>query len=565
MIRLDRGRHPLLCPIRALERLIQAAGDGPIFPPGRLAASTVRGFDPMTNELPHRLIQEIRDHALVLTTYWGALRPEEVGRLQISDLGRTDRTYQLTLRQTKSARNGEVHQVTLHPRTGPLDPCQALDDWIELRGTRPGPLFGAVQPTRPKTSRPGLTSDRIKRIIARRAAAAGVGVPVSGHSLRRSWATHRWLEGVPIKAISAHLRHSETKTTIRYIHNIEGMSPDTGRLLLDEALIYWVGEGRTSFESPAGFSQTPIQTLTVQAAQLRETRAFTPDTSRVYSYHWKRWCRFASASGFEMLPASDEEVGLYLGQLALDGSRPSTLSSHLNAILAAHRQLDREPDHNFAFSKRVIEGHRRRSDPSATPAALTPEQVLAIARSAADQDVETLALVAVCYAGALTTGALTRLYVEDLAESGGHGVSATIAASGRKPTRSVFLPQRQDILDPVNALRSLLGKRTTGPVFERHPGAGYAMSAQAMRERIARAAADAQVTQRVTPTALRKSWAAHARLRGVDPVTIQRHLHHSSPVTTDEFVRLMPTWTENPALTIIEELKLNLPDDRSSL
>ena len=135
------------------------------------------------------------------------LEPVEVGyvlRLSVSKLN-------------QSGARGDV--VLLQRRDDALDPVSAIDAWLAVIGISEGPLLLATPPTHPP--RPIATEtmvDRLQRVAAR----AGCSVRPTGHSLRRSWSTHAYEDGLDLLKISRHLRHQRVTMTERYVG---GLSP----------------------------------------------------------------------------------------------------------------------------------------------------------------------------------------------------------------------------------------------------------------------------------------------------------------------------------------------------
>ena len=99
-------------------------------------------------------------------------------------------------------------------------PVAALKAWLELAKITAGPLFrkvnrsGVVETTR-------LSTDGVRQILLRRAAAAGLKVtlaePVSPHGLRAGFVTTAYRNGVPDEEIMAHTRHRSLTTMRGYV------------------------------------------------------------------------------------------------------------------------------------------------------------------------------------------------------------------------------------------------------------------------------------------------------------------------------------------------------------
>jgi hypothetical protein len=95
----------------------------------------------------------------------------------------------------------------------------ALGDWIEARGDRPGPLFprlrrlpaGAYEVTSDR-----LTTGGVRDLVNRRAVAAGVEDEVRPHDFRRSVASELLDAGIDLATVARLLGHPNVATTQRY-------------------------------------------------------------------------------------------------------------------------------------------------------------------------------------------------------------------------------------------------------------------------------------------------------------------------------------------------------------
>ncbi|MCB8883922.1 site-specific integrase [Acidisoma cellulosilytica] len=140
----------------------------------------------------------LRDRALLLTGFAGALRRSELAAIQIEHLETRDRGLHLTLPHSKGERTGKPVIVAIPYGTTALCPVRALRRWQAAAGITEGPLFRRIwqPPTRskaPDAVRPAvvvgteaLDPGTVARIIKLRAQAAGFDPAIlSGHSLKR--------------------------------------------------------------------------------------------------------------------------------------------------------------------------------------------------------------------------------------------------------------------------------------------------------------------------------------------------------------------------------------------
>jgi site-specific recombinase XerD len=143
-----------------------------------------------------------RDCALIAVLYGCGLPRGEVVSLKVDNLrsgelrvfggkGRKDRTTYLS-----GAANN------------------AVEDWLQVRMTFPGPLFVPINKASRLTYR-ALTPQAVLSILRKRAEQAGID-PFSPHDLRRSFVTNLLEAGADIFVTQRLAGHSDPKTTQRY-------------------------------------------------------------------------------------------------------------------------------------------------------------------------------------------------------------------------------------------------------------------------------------------------------------------------------------------------------------
>jgi site-specific recombinase XerD len=103
-----------------------------------------------------------------------------------------------------------------------LEPATALQAWLAVRGKAPGALFvrihrsGHIRPAR-------LSTEAVARVVARRAAQAGVG-ELRPHDLRRALATRLLETGVDVLLVQRILGHRSVATTQIYDCRMDTLS-----------------------------------------------------------------------------------------------------------------------------------------------------------------------------------------------------------------------------------------------------------------------------------------------------------------------------------------------------
>jgi integrase/recombinase XerD len=145
--------------------------------------------------------QDIRDRALLMTTYGGGLRIGEVVRLQIRDLDSQRRM--IRVRRGK----GDKDRYTLFSARL-LQELRAY--W--KRDRSPLWLFPG------NNSQEHLSTANARKIFAQAKDKAGIVKAGSIHVLRHSFATHLLEAGVDLRTIQILLGHSSIRSTVWYLH-----------------------------------------------------------------------------------------------------------------------------------------------------------------------------------------------------------------------------------------------------------------------------------------------------------------------------------------------------------
>jgi len=133
---------------------------------------------------------DIRDRALILVVFAGALRRSEIVGLDVDDVRFEREGLVLRLRRSKTNQEGELEEVAvLHGSDAQTCPVRALQAWLMTAAIVYGPLFRAVD----RSGRIGtgrltarIVGERVKKIGAR----SGLDPQsYAAHSLRSGFAT----------------------------------------------------------------------------------------------------------------------------------------------------------------------------------------------------------------------------------------------------------------------------------------------------------------------------------------------------------------------------------------
>ena len=171
----------------------------------------------MVAHLPDSLLG-VRDRALLLLGFAGAMRRSELVGLDATDLTVSDEGLVLLVRRSKTDQTGLGRKVGVprgaHPETCPVRAVQA---WLGLSGIDDGPLFRSVN--KHGQIRGTRLSDRaVAEVVKRSLLAAGRSARrYAGHSLRAGLITQAAMEGVPERAIQDQSGHRSLAVLRRYI------------------------------------------------------------------------------------------------------------------------------------------------------------------------------------------------------------------------------------------------------------------------------------------------------------------------------------------------------------
>ena len=170
----------------------QAARKG--YTPKKKVAATAGILHQILAPIPADL-RGLRDRALLLVGFAGALRRSELAAIRVEQLEQTERGLRLTLPQSKGSQTDAVIVPLPYGHTE-LCPVRALTAWLEASSITAGPVFRRIwlpkkaapgePPPLPRIGAQPITPWAVAAIVKERAGAAGFkGRDFGGHSLKR--------------------------------------------------------------------------------------------------------------------------------------------------------------------------------------------------------------------------------------------------------------------------------------------------------------------------------------------------------------------------------------------
>ena len=160
----------------------------------------------------------LRDRALLLTGFVGALRRSELSALDVADIAEHPSGLVLTLPRSKTNQRGDRSELVVLPRGTKTGRCPVtlLKEWTERAQIFDGPLFRPVSKgNRPLARR--LSEGAVNTLIQQAITRSGLEGDFSAHSLRAGFVTYAHLRGASDRAIAHQTRHRSLATLGGYV------------------------------------------------------------------------------------------------------------------------------------------------------------------------------------------------------------------------------------------------------------------------------------------------------------------------------------------------------------
>ncbi|HRF47551.1 MAG TPA: site-specific integrase [Anaerolineales bacterium] len=274
-----------------------------------------------------------------------------------------------------------------------------------------------------------------------------------------------------------------------------------------------------------------------------------PSTLRNYRAGWAEFASWCQAQGRESLPASPATVADYIGALAANGAKASTINLKRCAIGFAHRAANLADPTAAEVVRAVLSGITRKigSAPD-RKAPLTLEALRPALAALPDSiaGVRDRAILLLGFACALRRSELVALDASDLLLAKAE-LRVTIRRSKTDQTgigTEIIVPAVGGELCPVQAVGAWLeaAEITGGPVFrrvDRHGRVGQRrLSAQSVALIVKAAARRAGLDwRRLSGHSMRAGFATQAALNGVNPIDAMAVTRHKSQTVFSAYIR----------------------------
>lgn len=162
-------------------------------------------------------IRSLRNSAILLVGYAGALRRSELVALNMSDIEQTDEGMTLTVRKSKTDQTSKgLKKGIPFGRHEATCPVKNLFTWLEAACIERGPIFRSVTKGGVVSSK-RLSDRAVSEVIKELAAQIGIDpAEVAGHSLRAGLITDAFAQGFSETAIMSHTGHKSRAVLGRY-------------------------------------------------------------------------------------------------------------------------------------------------------------------------------------------------------------------------------------------------------------------------------------------------------------------------------------------------------------
>lgn len=160
-------------------------------------------------------LTDLRDRAILLVGFAGALRRSELVALHVSDLQMHRKGVLLHIRSSKTDQDGEGATLPI-PRGGKLKPVAALEAWLAAAGITEGPVFREID-RHGHVGSAALSDRSVARIVKKVLGAAGFDARLySGHSMRAGFVTSSLEHGTDVLKVMKQTRHVKVDTVKDY-------------------------------------------------------------------------------------------------------------------------------------------------------------------------------------------------------------------------------------------------------------------------------------------------------------------------------------------------------------
>jgi integrase len=167
----------------------------------------------------------VRDRAMLLIGFAGALRRSEIVALRVDDVDIGPDGMRLTIGRSKTDQTGAGAVLGIPAGAG-ADTCpvSAVTTWLQMLGYAQGPLFRRLSKAGNLIGCRPMSPCVVWDVLEQRAALAGLTGELRPHGLRAGFITEAAEARIPDDQIMAHSRHTDWRTMRGYIRRARTLS-----------------------------------------------------------------------------------------------------------------------------------------------------------------------------------------------------------------------------------------------------------------------------------------------------------------------------------------------------
>jgi len=190
----------------------------------------------LVSTLPDSGLQAIRDKAIILIGFFGAMRRSEIVGIECHHIEENNKGILIHIPISKSDQFGEGQSVAIPAKSNEkYCPVVALKDWLTVSGIEEGPVFRRIY-RHGVLGKEGLSAQSIALIVKRTANQAEIDYSkLSAHSLRSGFLTSAARNRASLFKMADQSRHKTLQMVREYVRDEEKFDDNAGDGLLDEA------------------------------------------------------------------------------------------------------------------------------------------------------------------------------------------------------------------------------------------------------------------------------------------------------------------------------------------
>jgi site-specific recombinase XerD len=191
-------------------------------PPAHKAPAVDEEIKRMVKEIDVKTMKGLRDRALLLMGFAGALRRSELVALDVEHLSELPEGLSVLIASSKTDQEGQGQTIAI-PRVAdsPYCPVQAVSEWLKNAGIESGAVYRRMQRGQ-EVDRARLSSQSVALVIKQLASTAGLDpTHYAGHSLRSGFLTSAARKHASIFKMADQSRHKSLDVLREYVRNEE--------------------------------------------------------------------------------------------------------------------------------------------------------------------------------------------------------------------------------------------------------------------------------------------------------------------------------------------------------